>query len=77
MGTYLKVEGYDSLVRDTGNGAIVNKNKSDYEIYMTRLRSRQSQSDQIKDACREINSLKTEMYEIKSLIKELVNKNGS
>ena len=73
----LKVEGHDSLVRDTRSGAIVNSNKSDYEVYMTRLRVRQSQSDEIKDACREINSLKQEMYEIKNLIKELVNKNGS
>ena len=73
----LKVEGHDNLVRDTRSGAIVNNNKSDYQIYMTRLRARQSQSDEIKDACREINSLKKEMFEIKNLIKELVHKDGS
>ena len=73
----LKVEGHNDLVRDTRSGAIVNNNKSDYQKYMTRLKIRQSQSDEIKDACREINSLKQEMYEIKNLIKELVNKNVS
>jgi len=72
----LKVEGHNNLVRDTRSGAIVNNNKSEYQQYMTRLRIRQSQTDEIKDACREINSLKQEMYEIKNLIKELVNKNG-
>lgn len=74
---YLKVEGHDSLVRNTNHGGIVNTNKSDYEIYMKRMRIRQTQHTQIQDACREINSLKQEMIEIKNLIKELVNKDGS
>ena len=75
--TYLKVEGHTSLVRDVRSNAIVNSNVSEYQIYMKRVRARQTHSDQIKDACREINNLKQELYEIKSLIKNMVNKNGS
>ena len=73
----LKVEGHDSLIRDTRSSAIINTNVTEYQLYMKRLQARQSHSDQIKDACREINSLKQEMMEIKNLIKELVNKDGS
>jgi hypothetical protein len=73
----LKVEGYKDLVREMNSNAIVNTNVSEYQIYMKRVRARQTHSDQIKDACREINNLKQELYEIKSLIKNMVNKNGS
>jgi hypothetical protein len=77
MTVKLKVEGYKDLVREMNSNAIVNTNVSEYQIYMKRRRARQSHSDQIKDACREINNLKSELYEIKSLIKNMVNKNGS
>ena len=73
----LKVQGHDSLVRDTRSSAIVNTNVTEYQLYMKRLHARQNHSDQIKDACREINSLKQEMLEIKQMILELGNKHGS
>ena len=69
----LKVEGFDSLVRDTNSGAIVNSSVSEYEVYMKRVRSREEQGDQIRNAVKEINNLKAELREIKGLIKELVN----
>lgn len=72
----LKVEGHDGLVRDMRSSAIVNTNVTEYEIYMKRMRARQTHSDQIKDACREINSLKQEMLEIKQMILELGKNNG-
>lgn len=74
--TKLKVEGHDGLVRDMRSSAIVNTNVTEYEIYMKRMRARQTHSDQIKDACREINSLKQEMLEIKQMILELGKNNG-
>jgi hypothetical protein len=74
--TKLKVEGHDGLVRDMRSSAIVNTNVTEYEIYMKRMRARQTHSDQIKDACREINSLKKEMLEIKQMILELGKNNG-
>ena len=73
----LKVQGHDSLVRDTRSSAIVNTNVTEYQLYMKRLHARKDHSDQIKDACREINSLKQEMLEIKQMILELGNKHGS
>jgi len=70
----LKVEGYTHLIRDTRSNAIINTNTSDYDLYMARIKARKSQSDQIRNACKEINNLKKELFEIKSLIKELGNK---
>ena len=72
MSYKLKVEGQSNLVRDSHNKAIINTNASEYELYMTRISQRRSQSDQIKGACREINNLKKELLEIKSLIKEVI-----
>ena len=71
--TYLKVEGYTSLVRDVNSKAIVNSNVSEYQTYMKRVRDREQQGDQIRNAVKEINTLKAELREIKGLIKELVN----
>ena len=70
----VKVQGYSSLVRDTKSNAIVNTNVSDYQLYMQRIKSREKQGDQIRNACKEINNLKQELFEIKQLIKELGNK---
>ena len=68
----LKVQGYDSLVRDTSTNAIINTSRSDYQIYMQRRQARETQSDMIRGAVKEINNLKKELREIKDLIKEIV-----
>tara|TARA_B100001057_G_C22710959_1_gene895757 strand:+ start:41 stop:274 length:234 start_codon:yes stop_codon:yes gene_type:complete len=70
---FMKVEGHESLVRDINSKAIVNTNTTEYEVYMTRHRARNEQSDQIRNACKEINNLKSELREIKGLIGKLVN----
>ena len=69
----IKVEGYSSLVRDINSNGIVNTNVSEYQTYMKRVRAREQQGDQIRNAVKEINNLKAELREIKGLIKELVN----
>tara|TARA_Y100001933_G_C18628787_1_gene409519 strand:+ start:123 stop:350 length:228 start_codon:yes stop_codon:yes gene_type:complete len=73
MSKYLKVEGHDHLVRESSSHAIINADNSGYSIYMQRVRAREKQGDQIRNAVKEINTLKTELREIKSLIKELIN----
>ena len=71
--TYLKVEGHTSLVRDVRSNAIVNSNVNEYQLYMKRIKAREQHGDQIRNAVKDINNLKTELREIKGLIKELVN----
>jgi hypothetical protein len=70
----LKVEGYTDLVRDTYSNGIVNTNISEYQLYMKRIKAREKQGDQIRNACKEINNLKAELFEIKKLLKDLGNK---
>jgi hypothetical protein len=72
MSKLVKVEGHSSLVRDTYSNGIINTNASEYKIYMQRVRSREQQGDQIRNAVKEINTLKTELREIKNLLKEIV-----
>jgi|TARA_R100000426_G_C4801574_1_gene102739 hypothetical protein len=72
MSRYLKVEGHTSLVRDTYSNGIVNTNVNEYQIYMQRVKSREQQGDQIRNAVKEINTLKAELREIKNLLKEIV-----
>ena len=76
MSAKLKVEGHEHLVRDVNSGAIVNTNVTEYQLYMKRVRSREQQGDQIRSAVKEINNLKTELREIKGLLKKVV-ENGS
>lgn len=70
----LKVEGYDSLVRDTRSNGIVNINKTEYQRYIARIRAREKQGDEIRSAVKEINNLKAELREIKSLLQEVIKK---
>ena len=74
MTRFLKVEGYDSLVRDTSSNAIVSSSKTEYQMYMQRCKSREKQGDEIRGAIKEINNLKTEFKEIKSLLKKVLSK---
>jgi hypothetical protein len=66
----LKVQGHVGLVRDSLSRAIVNTNRSEYESYMNRVRAREQQGDEIRNAIKEINSLKQELLEIKNLLKK-------
>jgi hypothetical protein len=70
----IKVEGYESLSRDTRSNAIVNTSKTEYQVYMSRIKNRERQSDEIRNTIKEINLLKQELYEIKSLLKEVLKK---
>ena len=69
----LQVEGHTSLERDVYSNGIVNTNRSEYTIYMSRIKAREKQGDEIRSAVKEINSLKAELREIKNLIKGLGN----
>jgi len=68
----MKVEGYNNLVRDTNTRAIINKDKNAYNLAKRRAEEAQRQRDEIRGATREINNLKCEMHEIKSMLKTLL-----
>ena len=69
---YTQVEGHPDLVRENASHAIINHNSSAYEQARKRAAAAQAQRDEIRDTTREINHLKSEIHEIKHLLKELV-----
>ena len=72
MSDTLKVEGHTHLVRDVSSNAIINTNQSEYQLYMKRIKVREKQSDELRNAVKEINNLKNEIREIKNLVKEII-----
>ena len=62
---YHKVKDNSDLVRDPKNGAKLNTNSMDYDKYVAQRQSN-------KDTDQELADLKSEISEIKSLLKELV-----
>ena len=76
MSEFKAVEDNKDLLRDMHSKAIINTNKNAYEAAVNRVRNTQKQKDELRDATREINILKSEMHEIKSLLIKLVEKNG-
>jgi hypothetical protein len=61
-------------VRDTHSRAIVNTDLSAYQAAVARSRTAQKNKDELRDAVRDINSLKSEMHEIKSLLMQMMDK---
>ena len=74
MSDYIKVQGYNGLVRDTRTNAVINKDKNAYNIAKRRADEAQRQRDEIRGATREINNLKCEMHEIKDMLKTLLDR---
>jgi hypothetical protein len=74
MSEFLKVVGHDGLVRDTSSGAIINTNRTEYEEYMARRKQAEERENAISQHTNEINNLKNELQEIKSLILQVLNK---
>ena len=75
MSNFTRVEGHQDLIRDNKSGAIINRNRSAYEMAKKRAADAQRQRDEIRSATREINTLKCEMHEIKDMLKTLLDRN--
>ena len=76
MADTAKVEGHAHLVRDLKTQAIVNTDSDAYARYMARKVKQAEKEDELRGVVREINTIKAEMFEIKSLIKEIADRNG-
>ena len=71
--TYLKVEGHTGLYRDPKTNSIVNRNNSEYNEYMSRKKIKDKEMEKVYTMEQDLHDLKSEINEIKSLLKELVN----
>lgn len=73
MKDYIPVEGYDNLYRDRSTGAIINTDKEVFE-QSKRIRKNNLNLSQMNS---DIEVLKNEMLEIKSLLREFINRHGT
>lgn len=70
----LKVKGHSTLVRDVNTGAILATNRSDYVSALQRKERRETERQEMQSMCDEINTLKDEIGEIKSLLLDIARK---
>ena len=67
---HIKVKNEDHLYRDSDTGAIINTDRSSFEKYKRSKLKVQSMEQ-------ELDHLKSEISEIKSLLREIVKSNGT
>ena len=73
MSNLIPVEGNNDLVRDPRTDQIINTNTSAYEQYISQRKKRKLEKEKSLSVEEDLASLKNEMNEIKSLLKEFVN----
>ena len=66
MSEYKNIEGHSDLIKDMHSKAVINTNRSAYLAAVQRKKNLLAQKDELRDATREINILKSEMHEIKN-----------
>ena len=74
--TIAKVKGHSHLVRDLKSQAIINTDSDAYARYMARKAKQSKKDDEIRKVVREVNEIKSEMFEIKDLLKKVLDKDG-
>ena len=75
MAKLLQIEGEEDWVKDAGSHAIINNNTNAYDIAKKRAEEAQRKRDEMRETAREINTLKSEMHEIKAMLQQLVKEN--
>ena len=74
MEKYLKVKSEDSLVRDVDSNAIVNQNQSEFDKFLELSQRKYEEKRKIDNMRSDLDSLKEDMNEIKTLLRNIMNK---
>ena len=74
MEKYLKVESDKFLVRDVDSNAIVNRNKDEFDKFMELSRKKHEEKKKFDNMRSDLNSLKQDMNEIKTLLRNIMDK---
>ena len=74
MEKYLKVESDVSLVRDMDSNAIISKNKTEFDKFLKLSRKKYEEKVKFDVMRGDLDSLKQDMDEIKTLLKNIMNK---
>lgn len=73
--TFVKVNGTE-FVRDTNSMGLSNTNITEKNEYYAKLKILKTQKEGINKVNEEINALKNDVTEIKTLLSQLLNKHG-
>ena len=74
MEKYLKVKSEDSLVRDVDSNAIVNQNQSEFDKFLELSQKKYEEKKKFDNMRSDLDSLKEDMDEIKTLLRNIMNK---
>ena len=74
MERYLKVETDKTHVRDTESNAIVNRNQSEVDKFLKLSQKKYEDKKKFDDMRSDLDSLKEDMDEIKTLLRNIMNK---
>ena len=70
---FYEMEGHKDLARDPETGAIVNVNTLEYTQYLSRREVKTEKNQKVQNLEDELATMKGDIDEIKSLLKELLN----
>ena len=74
MRKYLKVESDPNLLRNTDSQAIINNNSNEFDQFMEASRRKYNEKKEIEILKSDVNTMKNDLDEIKSLLKTIVHK---
>ena len=74
MENYIKVKSDVSLVRDVNSNAIVNQNKDEFDRFLELSQRKYEEKRKIDNMRSDLDSLKEDMNEIKTLLRNIMNK---
>lgn len=74
MGNYIQISNKEGLIRDMSSGAVININRSEYDNYVQKRRLDLMAKEQVDKNSKDIEALKQDLQEIKTLLISLVNK---
>jgi hypothetical protein len=70
------IEGRNDIVKDPYTGAVINIDTEAHQAAVAASKARQIAKEQINNNTNDINSIKEELSDIKSLLKQLADNNG-
>ena len=74
MNKYVKVKSDVSLVRDVNSNAIISKNQSEFDKFLELSRKKHEEKKKFDNMRSDLDSLKQDMNEIKTLLRNIMDK---
>ena len=69
---FYELDGHKDLARDPSTNAVLNVNTLEYQQYLARREVKSDKNDKIQNIEDDFANMKSELNEIKSLLKELL-----